>query len=349
MAEVSNQHLMGIGPLLDENGQLSEPGYAFSLVKRYDRNKIKAKKSRIKEWDYYYVSNEDYGVAVTVADNGYMSLVSATVLEFGEKPFDITKSVMGFFPLGKLHLPSDSRMGDIDYQGKDGLEMRFFHDGKRRHLICAMPDFGQKGQWFHCDITLEETNGKSMVIATPFTKKHHFYYNQKINNQLASGYAKVGEKMYDFNKNSYGVLDWGRGVWIYRNTWYWCSVNAQLKDGTPIGWNLGYGFGDTKAASENMLFIGKNAYKLDDVRMDIPLGPHSKDDFMKPWKFRSSTGDIAMTFTPKYDRHYDGNYLVLRSNQNQVFGTFSGYFLIEGKQIAFEDLPGFAEKVFNKW
>jgi hypothetical protein len=56
MAEVSNQHLMGFGPLLDENGQLNEPGYAFSLVKRYDRSKIKAKKSRIKEWDYYYVS-----------------------------------------------------------------------------------------------------------------------------------------------------------------------------------------------------------------------------------------------------------------------------------------------------
>jgi hypothetical protein len=68
-----------------------------------------------------------------------------------------------------------------------------------------------------------------MVIATPFKKKHHFYYNQKINNQIAGGYAKVGEKMYDFNKNSYGVLDWGRGVWTYRNTWYWCSVNAQLK------------------------------------------------------------------------------------------------------------------------
>ena len=348
MEDNSNQHQLSFGPLLNDQGQLHEAGYAFALVKRYDRSKIKAKKSRIKEWDYYYVSHGDYGVAVTVADNGYMSLVSATVLELGDKASDITKSVMGLFPLGKLHLPADSRIGDVLYEDKKGNSFHFFHDGKRRHLICAMPDFGSKGQWFRCDITLEESDGKSMVIATPFKKKHHFYYNQKINNQIAGGYAKVGEKMYDFNKNSYGVLDWGRGVWTYRNTWYWCSVNASYQ-GQPIGWNLGYGFGDTKAASENMLFIGKNAYKLDDVRMDIPMTAHGKDDFMKPWKFRSNSGDINLVFTPKYDRHYDGNFLVLRSNQHQVFGHFSGYFVIEGKQIAVEDIPGFAEKVFNKW
>ena len=32
------------GPLLNENGDLSEAGYAFSLVKEYDRKKIKGLK-----------------------------------------------------------------------------------------------------------------------------------------------------------------------------------------------------------------------------------------------------------------------------------------------------------------
>ena len=40
------QHKLSNGPLLDEKGDLSEAGYAFSLVKEYDRKAIKGLKSR---------------------------------------------------------------------------------------------------------------------------------------------------------------------------------------------------------------------------------------------------------------------------------------------------------------
>ena len=70
---------------------------------------------------------------------------------------------------------------------------------------------------------------------------------------------------------------------------------------------------------------------------------------MSPWKFRSSSGDIDMDFVPVYRRHSDTNALLIRSNQNQVFGLYSGTIRVEGKEISFKDLPGFAEKVFNRW
>ena len=41
--------------LLNELGEVKHPGYATSLVLDYDRNMVKAKKSRIKEWDYYFL------------------------------------------------------------------------------------------------------------------------------------------------------------------------------------------------------------------------------------------------------------------------------------------------------
>ena len=40
-------------PLLDENGNLTEPGYAKKLLPVYRREDIKVNPSRIKEWDYY--------------------------------------------------------------------------------------------------------------------------------------------------------------------------------------------------------------------------------------------------------------------------------------------------------
>ena len=41
-------------------------------------------------------------------------------------------------------------------------------------------------------------------------------------------------------------------------------------NGKPFGFNIGYGFGDTSAASENMLFYDGTAHKLDDVTFHIP-------------------------------------------------------------------------------
>ena len=341
---MESQHLMNEGPLLDERGNIIEPGYAYTLVKKYDRNAIKAKKSRIKEWDYYYVGNSSYGVALTIADNGYMAMASISFLDF-EAKYEDTVSKIGWFPMGKLGLPSTSTEGDTVYEGK-GFSMKFLHEGKKRRLICQMPSF--KGKDFHCDLLLEETIDGSMVIATPFKKDAHFYYNQKINCLRASGYAKVGDRLLDFNKDSYGVLDWGRGVWTYKNTWFWSSASFE-QDGHIIGWNLGYGFGSNKAATENMLFYDGKAYKINDVRMDIPLKRSGGDDFMSKWTFRSPTGEVAMEFFPILDRHADTNLLILRSNQHQVFGRFKGYIVIEGKTIDINDALGFAEKVYNKW
>ena len=70
------------GKLLNVYGNLNQAGYATSLVKEYSRQDIKARKLRIKEWDYYYIGNQDYGIALTIDDNSYMGLGSVSVLDF---------------------------------------------------------------------------------------------------------------------------------------------------------------------------------------------------------------------------------------------------------------------------
>ena len=74
--ELVNQHQLSKGLLLDENGNLNEAGFALSLVRDYDRGQIKGLKTMIKEWDYYYIGNSHFGVALTIADNSYMALAS---------------------------------------------------------------------------------------------------------------------------------------------------------------------------------------------------------------------------------------------------------------------------------
>ena len=343
--DLNNQHQLTTGPLLDEDGNLNEAGFSTSLIRDYDRKQIKGLKSRIKEWDYYYIGNKDFGVALTIADNSYMALASVSFLNFktGEQ---VTKSKMKFFTFGKLALPSSSKEGLTKVSWK-GCEMSFENKNNQRKLNVLYKNFANHKD-FRLEVVLKENNQDSLVISTPFKKKQHFYYNQKINNLSANGYCKFNDQFYYFDETSSAVLDWGRGIWTYNNTWYWASINGEYL-GKKIGMNLGYGFGDTSAASENMFYIDGLSYKLNDVRFDIPTLTNGKHEYMKPWSFRSSSGDIALKFEPMLHRKAKMNLLFLKSDQNQVFGLFSGYIIVNGKQEYFENVPGFAEKVHNLW
>lgn len=334
--------------LLDEKGRLTNPGYATKLLFEYNRNDIKASKIKIKEWDYYYVGNDNYALCMTIADNSYMALASVTLMDF-QNVKETTVTKMKFFTMGKTKLPSTSEEGDVE-MNIQGLYLKFINDGKERRLICSCDKF-KDGKPLEAELTLTDFPEESMVIATPFAKNDKaFYYNQKINCMKASGKAKIGEDIYTFsNNNSLGTLDWGRGVWTYKNTWYWGSLSTVMPNGDLFGFNIGYGFGDTSNATENMLFHNGKAHKLSEVTFNIPT-KGKEDDFLSKWTFNSDDGRFEMEFQPLINRHSFANLGIICSNQNQVFGYFSGKAILDdGKEVILDKALGFAEKVFNKW
>ena len=344
-ADMNQHEITKAAKLLDENGNIAEPGYAKKLLPVYDRDDIKASSLRIKEWDYYLINNGRFALALTIDNNGYMNMNSVSLLDFDQK-WEITNSPMKFFPGRNPSFPATSAKGDIEISGK-GHHSKFENPGNGiRHLFGRMEKFGPEGA-IEYDITLRDEPPESMVICTPFEKKAHFYYNQKINCMRAEGFARYGGKEYVFDpKESFAVLDWGRGVWTYHNTWYWGSASYQV-DGVPFGWNIGYGFGDTSAASENMLFYNGKAHKLSQVKFNIP---GDEKDFMRPWTFTSDDGRFEMDFVPVLDRASCTDVVLIKSDQHQVFGLFTGKAVLDdGKVIEIKDFLGFAEKVENKW
>lgn len=337
---------LGPGLLLDEDGNLIEAGYATELIKEYNPENVRTSKMRIKEWDYYYIGNSEYGIALTIADNYYMGLGSISFLDFVNKDY-LTKSVMTFMPKGKTNLPRTSKVGNVSFVRKR-IKLEFLNDGKIRRLSGYMKKFHKQAD-ITFDITLFDEPKDSMVIATPFCKPKHFYYNQKINCLRAKGKFTIGNQEYVLNPDSaFGVLDWGRGVWTYKNTWYWSSMSSVL-DGIRIGFNFGYGFGDTSAATENMVFYDGVAYKLADVTFEIPRDKKWRYDYLKPWRIISRDNKVNLIFEPILDRYDNASALIVSSNQHQVFGKFSGYLPFEDKVLEIKDLVGFAERVENRW
>jgi len=330
-------------PLLNQLGQMSEPGYAFKSIFEYDRKQVKASIWRIKEWYYYDCINDDFAFAFTVADLGYLGMLTATYLNFKTEQ-ETKKTFMIPFPFGKLKLPNDIESGNVLITRKN-YSFNFEKHDDSRVLEVTIKDF-LPGKDFSANLVLADKHDERMVIATPWKEnKHAFYYNQKINCMPTSGEVTIGEEkfLYQANKH-FSVLDWGRGVWTYKNTWYWGSLSG-LVNGKRFGFNIGYGFGDTSAASENMLFYDGKAHKLNDIKFEL-----DDLDVLKPWRFSASDDRLNLVMTPVLDRVDHTNLVIIKNFGHQVYGKFNGYVILDdGTKLEIKDLIGFAEKITNHY
>ncbi|UYP44646.1 hypothetical protein NEF87_000931 [Candidatus Lokiarchaeum ossiferum] len=333
--------------LLDNKGHLIEPGYATKLLWKYDRTKIKAGWHRIKEWDYYYILNEDYGITFTMSDLGYAGMHAVAWLDF-QNNTTTQVDTLSILPKGKTNFPSTSTSGNVSFKDKK-IDISFEVHDNTRILKISCPNFenkrGEKGLKGELRL-LQEPEMDTMVIATSWKDKpKKFYYNQKINCMRAEGTVTIGDHDYKFSPDSsFAGLDWGRGNWTYKNRWYWGSASGEL-NGELFGWNIGYGFSDRSPASENMIFYKGKAHKLDEVTFEIDT-----TDYMKPWRFTSNDGRFELNFTPAVDRYSKTNLWLIVSEQHQTFGHFSGHVILDdGTKLEIKDFLGFAEDVLNYW
>jgi hypothetical protein len=351
--------------LLSDEGRLAHPGYATELLLSYERSRIKAPKWRIKEWDYYLINDGEYAVALTLADMGYMGLISASVVDFAKAAYKTT-SVLVPFPMGRFRLPESSAQGVSVFENSR-VRLRFEVDAGRRTLTAHFARFdGDEDLRF--EAILDDEPRDSMVIATPWKEDPlAFYYNQKIVAMRAHGSFTKGALTHEFDRSdSFGLLDWGRGVWTRDNTWFW-GVAQGWQDGTGkstpgshrFGFNLGYGFGDTSAASENMIFLDGVCHKLGRVVFEIVEKPTSggrpkrladRYELLQPWHIYDEEQRLDLTFEPLLDRADTTDVGLVISDQHQVFGKLSGTVILDdGSTFIVGDLIGSAEVVRNKY
>lgn len=345
-----SEHLIeGSGPLLDEKGRLREPGYALRPPFDYDHGRIAARPWRIKDWDYYLIGDDRYAVALTFSDLGYIGLVSAAIIDF-ESDSATTASELVVFPMGRMGLPASSDEGDINWENKR-CKVSFSHLVCGRRLSFYLRNFANKED-FEAELFLYDIPHDSMVIVTPWAENEKaFYYNRKIIGMRAQGGFRRGGFVYEFdNESAFGLLDWGRGVWTYDNTWKWSAAQG-LQHGQVVGFNLGYGFGDTSAASENMVFVDGVAHKLGKVHFVIPTSDEGGFSYLEPWRMNDSEGRLNLMFMPALDRSDLIDILhLLISDQHQVFGRFYGTVTLDdGSLLEIDGLRGFAENVHNRY
>ncbi len=336
------------GPLLSPAGELAQVGWArqplldcnLEAARFYALRALQ--RFRIKRWDYYAVFTPRRFFSATIADLGYAGNIFVYTVDFQTRELHEEGLVV---PLSKgIVLPRNSTEGDSLFEGS-GVRLEFqVRDGNRRVLV-SWPKF-HDGRGIEADITLAAPPGyESMTIVIPIGKRR-FYYNRKINCLPASGSLRYGDVRESLDPvTCIGSLDWGRGVWEYRSFWNWASASGFLPDGRTVGLNLGCGFGDLSAATENALILANRIHKLDKVHFGYVSG-----DYMKPWRFTDNEGRLDLTFTPFLERTARTNLGIIFSEVHQMFGRYNGRAVADdGEEIAIADLIGFAEEHHARW
>jgi hypothetical protein len=338
------------GPLLDVDGKLVQAGWSpqplldcnLEQVGFYGPILRPFQRLRLKRWDYYAVFFPGGFFSATIADLGYAGNIFVYLGDFEKKVLHEQGLVI---PFSKgITLPRNSDQGQADFHGK-GVELIFRSQPTRHELSVDWPSFHdrhgiQAEIHFNCPASLE-----SMNIVIPMAKKR-FYLNRKINCLPAEGWIRYGRKLTEFETGkAIGSLDWGRGAWPYQSFWNWASASGYLTDGSTFGINLGKGFGDLSAATENCLVLNGVVHKLDQVEF-----LYDPKDFMQAWHFSDNQGRLNLEFAPFLERVARTNLGLIFSEVHQLFGTYSGTACTDdGQVLPVQDLVGFAEEHHARW
>ena len=345
---------------LFKNGTVAYEGWARHAIWNYRRDYIQNYKIFIKEWDYYvsYIEKYNIWVASTIADLGYASMYSISVMDINLGKYSQIED-MSLLSLGKLNLPSNSLNDHQISHKSQNMNVKISKSGENRKIMIqndnlVLPN-GEKGLNISFEL-IQKPQIESINIQTTWAHDRNlFYLNEKINGmKVVKGYYNLGKSISgslktEQSENIFTTLDWGRGVWAYQGTWYWSSATG-IVNGDKIGFNLGYGFSDRSPATENCIFYNDKIHKLNEVKFIIPNDEKDLCVKGKYWIIESDNNRINLKFWPKVNRQGYSNLGIIKSEQNQVFGVFEGILVLDdGKQINVKNLPGFAEKVYNRW
>ena len=337
--------------LLKSNGHLVESGYATRMNFIYNREYAKPGPMPLKEWNFYQFHCGNYALQLTLGHLTYIGQMAVTLidLETGEK--------WGYSTIKPLFVPKLDRNPEqpsvCEYKNKECHLVYKVKENKRiLTLTGSSKDYPAtaKSDAEHSSmpgievrlVVENDPNNEKMVIATPFDKPTQFYLNYKENYYKADGSIRFGDKQVDF-VDATGLIDWGRGVWPYSHEWYWGSLTSHI-DGVPFGFNIGWGFGDTRHATENMYFYNKKAYKVGKL-----ITEWDDNDLMAVKHFHDKENKIQFTFTPTFDNYTENKYVVVDTHCHQVYGLFSGTIETEDGTKEFKDVLAFIEHAVNKW
>ena len=332
-------------PLLDEKGRALKPGYCKRNLYIYNKDVIRNKRRRIKEWDFYLITDGRIKIELNFFNISFAAALTAEVVDLktGRSWSDMILEPSG---PDKYTLSPAADADFLFHYRNAGRSAWFKTEGTRHSLVFRGKS---KGKRFEINIKGDRLPGQeSLTVLTPFKDPAQFFYSQKLNCIACTGTVRIGDTVLTLNPDrAFMTVDWARGVWPYASSWYWTNGSTYL-NGKRFGFELTWGFGNESHATETALFYDGKCHKIGPVKLD---SDPAKEGWLSPWHFTDAEGRLDLTLTPVLHRPVGLVFAGIAGHKSdQVFGHFNGRVrLDDGTVLEIKDMFAFAEKAVNRW
>ncbi|TGK07438.1 DUF2804 domain-containing protein [Leptospira semungkisensis] len=327
--------------LCSPNGKVNRNGIGWSKTPIHRCN-VNGHWPRKKKWNYWCFYDNNFLASFTISDLDYAGVIFCYWLD--RKTGEFRESTV-ISPFGKGAMLGQTVSSTARFEGKQGfLNFQTREDGS--YLISV--DFMKGGpKSIKAELTLEIPNQwESLNVVVPWSA-NRFQYTHKLFGLGVKGKVEFGGRSYEFQpKDSFAVLDYGRGVWPYSTQWNWASMSYRPVSNEVYGINLGGGWTDGTGTTENALLINGRIYKIPSV----VAFEFDKKDPKKPWMIYSKESKaVELVFTPDFHRKAASNFGIIASKVDQMIGSFDGVLRIGKNEFRIESGQGWAENHIARW
>jgi hypothetical protein len=340
---LAQHEVTAAGPLLTSDGKLREPGWAQRQLFSWDAALVHDK-TKLRQWDFFTISNESAAVNLTLTDLGFVQLASVGVVDFATSAKHEARLFKGSGTDQFTLSPAVEGSASLQADGAATPALRFVTTADRTDVTIDIPE-SLLGEAAQGSFTIQRRPQMPYLsLATPFTEDpFQFFFEQKIAGMTADGSVTVGTGSWTFS-GAEAVMDWGRGQWPQQVTWRW-GGGSGTAGGSSVALNLGEGFGDDTSGTENLLVYGDVAHKLGRVSWK-----HTAGDPMQDWTFASSDGRVALVLHPTAQEIGGLDFGSKFSKLEKAYGTFSGTVALDdGTKLTLDGVAGFAEEQKLAW
>lgn len=342
MVQHAENEILDTIKLCDAKGNLNPAAIGYARKPLIQSN-LKGHFMRKKKWNYWCVYGDDLMFSAAISHLDYATVCFVYVLDYETQRF--FEKTITMSPLGKKPKMSEHVL-DTTICNHSEMKIQFLYDGyQETQVTVTIPDFD--GELLHADLTihhLEEDESLNVVIpwnrqTFQFTAKHHTLPTE--------GYVKIGDRRYAFDcRDSYAVLDYGRGVWPRESTWNWAMASQRCRN-HRVGLNFGGQWTDGTGMTENAFFFDG---KMTKIHEDV-IFKYEEQDLMKPWTIQTKfSNDVRLTFKPFFERVAKTDAKLVQSTVHQLFGYFEGFVKFENGQILpIRQMLGASEVHKAKW
>lgn len=297
---------------------------------------------RLRQWDFFTVLNARCALNVTLADIRFASLCQVDVIEWSSGR---TWQATTIRPGGRRRIDfgRTPQEGARCAPGRTTLDWLPLDDEHRARVVIDLPrTLFSAGA--HGTLTLARPAGAPYLAhVMPLDAGDAFFYQCKIPGYQVDGEVVVGKERFSFGPESRAIRDWGRGLWPARLRWLWGAGHGSTADGRELWANFGGGFGDTSAASENLLVLDGVAHKLGDLDWTL-------DADGAPVGISDPGGRLILTLAHDFVQKPQLNAGFKSMRLRKAYGHWRGTFREQpGAPAIAVTLHGFGEEMRLKW